>query len=100
MTILEKLYKMNSDEQWDYFMCEMTQEEFTELRGNVPLEKFSINRIQPERSKREEDCTGKCSPDIPLILLDEWPNLFHPGSVKKVLSMRCSEHCSNTVRDK
>ena len=54
MTILEKLYKMNNDEQWDYFMCEMTQEEFTELRGNVPLEKFSINRIQPERSKRED----------------------------------------------
>jgi hypothetical protein len=55
---------------------------------------------QPERSKREEVCTGKCSPTVSLVLLDEWPNPLVRGSVEKVRAMRCSEHCGNTVRDK
>ncbi len=64
------------------------------------LAHFNRNFIRPERSKREDSHTRECIP----VLLHDCPSgsCIKNGkcSVKKVYEMRCSEHCSNTVRDK
>lgn len=52
---------------------------------------------QPERSKREEDCKGLCD-NKGVTIPGGWD--WHNLSESTLLSMRCSEHCGDTVRDK
>ena len=49
------------------------------------LNDLNEKRDQPERSKREEVCD--CRP-------------VYESTGKLITTMRCSEHCGNTVRDK
>jgi hypothetical protein len=46
-----------------HFMCHMTQEEYKEMSKGRIVDNFVFNRIQPERSKREDSPQGemRCS---------------------------------------
>ena len=99
----ENISKCDCEEKHSvhYFMCHMTQEEFSERVNDFPITgQYKFNRIQPKRSKREDICNH------------EWKNVptteevwctkcgienheVHP----ELQMMRCSEHCGNTVRE-
>ncbi len=64
----------------EYFMTKMTQEEFDEIRGDVLIEPYVFNRIQPERSKREDSYSVEFGSDTGIsFLTSEGIKKLEPG---------------------
>jgi len=67
----------------------------TAVHDKEPI--WTLLSDQPERSKREEGCKGLCDNKGVTIPAGIHMNALSESTLR---SMRCSEHCGNTVRDK